>query len=339
MGGDRETDLLESGDFFRVDRMGAASKGQGVDPVESRFVEGKSRRIDHDPARAVLLQQRSSAPGVGFGFGETKGFSVSAAIGGNGLEGRQLDGLALRFHRNDVGSAGDIAEIGQPRPGGEAGSYIKQWRFAHAEDEEIGLAVDKDGAADGVIPVIVMGQPPQTPFDPTNDHRHPLEGPLDRGGIGNQGPVGTGAALSSRSIGVVVADFLGGGVVADHGVHGAGGDGDKEARPAHAAQGFGITPVRLGKDADAIACGFEETGEEWHAKGGMINVGVPGDEEDVKLVPSPRRHVGAADGKKVVRSGGVQRPRSWQSRAQERSWLASACAEKKQAVNSSRWRW
>ena len=88
--------------------------------------------------------------------------------------------------------------------------------LAHAEDDQVGLAVEQDRPADGVAPVVVVGQPAQRRLDAAGDDRHAgerLAGPL---AVGQRRPVGPQADPAAGRVGVVVADLLVGRVVVDH---------------------------------------------------------------------------------------------------------------------------
>ena len=47
--------------------------------------------------------------------------------------------------------------------------------------------------------------------------------------------------------------------------------------------------------------GFQQAGEKRHTEGGMVNVGVAGNEEHVKLAPTPTLHLCACSGQECIR--------------------------------------
>ena len=94
---------------------------------------------------------------------------------------------------------------------------------------------------------------------------------------------------------VGAATFFGAGVVGDHGVEVAAADHNAEAWLAHDGQRVGFFPVRLGNDTDAIAMAFEHAAKEGGGEGWVVDIGVGGDKQDVKLVPAAFIHVGAGD--------------------------------------------
>ena len=156
------------------------------------------------------------------------------------------------------------------------------------------LASSMIGPADGVAPVVVMGQPAERSLDASGDDRHAgkcLAGPL---AVGNRRPVGPQADPAAGRIGVVVADLLVGRVVVDHAVHVAGTDAEKQPGRPELPPGLGTSPVGLAQDRDPIAGRLEHPAQDAHRESRMVDVGVARDEEDVDRVPPPRLHLGAA---------------------------------------------
>src|SRR6185369_1069662 len=71
-----------------------------------------------------------------------------------------------------------------------------------------------------------------------------------------------------------------------HRVEVAGGDAEEEAGAAEAAEVVGGAPVGLRDQADAQAAALEEAGDEDGAEGGVVDVGVAADDDDVELGPA-----------------------------------------------------
>ena len=161
--------------------------------------------------------------------------------------------------------------------------------LAHAEDDEVGLGVEHDRPADGVAPVVVMGQPAERGLDAAGDDRHAgkrLAGTL---AVGDRGPVGPQADPAAGTVGVVVADLLVGRVVVDHAVHVAGADAEEQPRPAELPPGLGASPVGLAENRDPKPGRLQHPAQDPHRERRMIDVGVARDEDDVDIVPAPAR--------------------------------------------------
>ncbi len=144
----------------------------------------------------MSLDKSLSAKGIGLCGSQTKCGSEGLLVSRNGLERREQHSTLKAVSGSQVGGTADVTQGAHSFAGGGPASYLQQRGFAHAEDEKIGLAVDQNRAAHRIVPEIVMRQPPQTRFDAADNHRQPLEGPLDRRGIGNDRAIGPGAGFA-----------------------------------------------------------------------------------------------------------------------------------------------
>ncbi len=99
-------------------------------------------------------------------------------------------------------------------------------------------------------------------------------------------------------VGVVGTGFAVRGIAVDHGIHVAGGDAEEEVRPAERLERRFRLPVRLGDDADAETLGLQQPPDDGHAEGGVIDVGIARDEDDVAGIPAQGIHLRAAHGQK-----------------------------------------
>ena len=134
--------------------------------------------------------------------------------------------------------------------------------LAHAEDDEVGLGVEHDRPADGVAPVVVMGQPAERGLDAAGDDRHAGKRLARALAVGNRGAIGPQADPAAGRIGVVVADLLVGRVMVDHAVHVAGADAEEQPGPAELPPGVGTPPVGLAQDRDPKPGRFEHPAQE-----------------------------------------------------------------------------
>ena len=114
--------------------------------------------------------------------------------------------------------------------------------------------------------------------------------------VSDEAPVRTGSGPATRRVGVVVADLFRRRVMIDHGIHGPGGDRGKEPGATHDLEGFRVLPVRLGDNPDPETLPLQEPGEKGDAESGVVDVGVAGDEKDVKFIPAPVFHFCGGDG-------------------------------------------
>ena len=93
-----------------------------------------------------------------------------------------------------------------------------------------------------------------------------------------------------------MATLLGDCVVVDHRVHVARRDEEAQPRLTQNGNGGWIAPIGLGDNADAIAVGFEQTGDDCGPEGRMVDIGVAAHVDEVKLIPTALAHIGAGHG-------------------------------------------
>jgi hypothetical protein len=80
----------------------------------------------------------------------------------------------------------------------EAPGDLPDGALAHAEDQQIGLAVHQDRAAHLVRPVVVVGDAAQRGLDAAEDDRHVAEGLATALGVDHRGAVGALAGVAAR---------------------------------------------------------------------------------------------------------------------------------------------
>ena len=77
----------------------------------------------------------------------------------------------------------------------------------------------------------------------------------------------------------------------NHRIHVAGGNAEKQVRLAERLERLCRLPIGLGDHAHPETLRFQHSAYHRHAKTGVINVAVPGDDNDVATVPSQLLHL------------------------------------------------
>ena len=162
-----------------------------------------------------------------------------------------------------------------------------------------------------------MGQAAKRRLDAAGDDGDAGEGFPRPLAIDERGPVRPQADAAAGGIGVVVADFLVGGVVVDERVHVPRAYREEETGTAELPPGFAGLPQRLAQDGDAEPRAFEHAVQDRHGEAGVVDVGVAGDEDDVDGVPAAFAHLRSGRGRVRTRlSLGDERQRH----ARRRDW-------------------
>ena len=280
--------------------MNLPGVGQLRYKVQLLPAQGHGGGIDHQDPVPVALENGFAPDRVVLLVFDFSGQGVVPLAAGRLFEGGDGDVLkaAVRV-LGGVGSSGNVGQRTRRLACGQAAGDLPGGPLPHAIDQQVRPRVKKDGAADRIIPVVVVGEPPQAGLQSADDHRRVRErfpGPV---GVDDGGPVGAQAHFVPGAVGVGGAAFFGGSVVGHHGVDVAAAD--KHAVPglAHSPEGVRAVPVRLGKDGGPIALRLQAAGNDGCAEGGMVHVGVGGDHQEVVVPPVPGLHLLAAYGEEV----------------------------------------
>ena len=305
---DRELHLLDGGDASGrlVGGVVAALVGQGVDSVHLLGAQRLRGGVLHHVEAVALIGLDQGAPAVGIEVAvlRAKAARVLQAVCLQGLPAGQ-DDVFVR-HAGEllgaVGRAGDPGDLLDGDAGVERVCDGDDGVLAHAVGDEVRPAVEQDGALELVCPVVVVGQPAKRRLDAAQDDGRVLEAAADEVAVDHGGVVRAQAHLAAGGVEVLAAALLGHGVVVDHGVHVAGAHEEGQARLAQGGDACGVVPVWLGDDAHLVALGLEQARDDGDAKGGVVDVGVPADVDEVALFPAALEHLCAGSGKKGHRS-------------------------------------
>jgi hypothetical protein len=120
-----------------------------------------------EPARVLPLGKPQRRQGVLIPVEAEEHFSEGRMVGGGLLVGRELQRPRLRCRREVAQSTHVRYGASLPEPSGD----LQDGFLPHPVDEQVGLGVDQDGAADPVRPGIVVGDPPEACLDPPQDDR------------------------------------------------------------------------------------------------------------------------------------------------------------------------
>ncbi len=223
-----------------------------------------------------------------------------------GGEHERLPGTILEAGDRQVGDrdgrAGHVDEAADVLARGEPAGDLDDGLLPLAVDEEVGAAVDEHRGTHPVLPVVVVGDAPQRGLDPADhDGCGRPERPARQPGVDRHGPIGAPSRLPTRRVGVVRSGALVGGVVVDERVHRTGGDPDEQAGAPQAQEVLGRVPARLGHDSHPESACLQDPADHRCPEGGVIDVGVAGDQEDVDAVPAAGRDLGGMHGQEPGR--------------------------------------
>ena len=173
--------------------------------------------------------------------------------------------------------------------------------------DEVGAGVDEYGWAQSLLPVVVVGEAPHGCLNAPEYYGGIGPELLEYAGIDDGGVLRPFVVASVGAVGVLGAEAAGGGVLIDHGVHGAGGDTEEIARASQLAEVAVVAvPVGLRHYGHAQAKALQQAPYDGHAKGGVVDIGIAAKEDDVELLPAALLHFFLGGGKKVYKGLGFR---------------------------------
>ena len=117
---------------------------------------------------------------------------------------------------------------------------------------------------------------------------------VDHGGI-----VRSLTCHAAGGVGIGFAPMLADGIMVDHRVHIAAADQKAQTWRAEFVDRVGILPVGLGENCNLIARVLQHAADDGVPEGGVIDIGVPDDIDEIGLLPAEREHLPAVDRKKA----------------------------------------
>ena len=268
--------------------------GQVEHLVQLPALQGQSGGILDEKAAPGGLDQRPAPGEVVFILLDKGRPGIGLPILPHLFKGGQGQGVfkgAFRRVLRQKAGAADIPDglhrLAFFQPPGDLGHAA----LPHAVGQKVRAAVLQNGAAHIIVPVVIVGEPAQAGLDAADDDGHAGKGLPGAVGIDDHRPVGALARQAAGGIAVPGPAALGHRIVGHHGIDVAGIDEHPQPGPAHGQEVGGAVPVGLGQDGHPEARLFQRAGDHRRAEGGMVHIGVAGDQQKVIIIPAPGGHV------------------------------------------------
>lgn len=242
----------------------------------------------------VPLRYRTSADSVLFTVLADSSFCIGMLVRRNGIKirynntvFRKLFSFPLQVH-----GAGNKFNIFNRNTGLEQIGSFDNLVFSHAKKQKIRPAVDEDAAFYPIRPVIIVCKPPQTGFNAANENRNLLSICFPNSiAIDNGSMVGTKTGFSSGGIKVGVPAFFCCSIMIDHRINISCRNQKAKPRFSECFKRITGVPVRLCNNADRVAVGFQNSGNNGRSKAGMIHIGIPYDIDKIQNINSSILHI------------------------------------------------
>ena len=231
----------------------------------------------------IGFRQPLSADRISVFLLKGKALRVQTLIGAHAFIIRQENGIVNIFPAGTlVYSPIHKSQIPDGDSGGESVRDLHNGALSHSVGNQIGPAVQKQGAFKTVGPVIIMRQPAQAGLDASQDNgRMPVD-TADQIAVNDIRPVRPLPHEPAGRIGIGLSALSGYGIMVHHGIHVPGRDQKGKTRLPIYLDARRILPVRLGQNGHRIPVAFQHPSDNGRAKGWMIHIGVPDDVDKVR---------------------------------------------------------
>ena len=285
---------------FFIRRMIRPAIRQVVDPVHLLLRKRLLRRVlDDEFMLTIRLQQPPRRKRVGVAVLQIEALGVFSGVRRKACIVRQPQARQVRVRlAHAEGRPVDVGHVMDVHPVVERVGDLDDAALAHAVEQKVGLRVEQDRALELVRPVIVVRKAAEACLDAADDDGCLFIGPADEVAVDGHGIVRPLSHHAAGREGVGLTALFRDGVVVDHRVHVSAGDEKAEPRLTEGGDGRRVPPVRLGEDADLIACVLQHARDDGVTEGGVIDIGVADDVYKVALRPAARVHILFADGQK-----------------------------------------
>ena len=175
-----------------------------------------------------------------------------------------------------------------------------QRKFAHAIDEQVGATLLQDAGAQGLLPIVVVGDAPQGGLDASQHHGHIGIELFENVGVDDARHFRSHVVTSIGAVSVFRTQATGSGVAIHHRVHISRRDAEEKAWAAEALEvAIVAVPRGLGHNANAKPFGFKQSSNDCCSKGRVVDIGIAGEKNDVGLCPTAKLHFALRSGEPV----------------------------------------
>ena len=246
-------------------------------------------RIYHHISVAMLLHQRRTLYLVAFSFNHLIVLRLTALAFLTLLERMEFN----RIIPNTLDIPRNPHHLGQFIAGLDALALVEHLgnlerrSLTHAIVQQVGRSIYQYRGEKFVVPVVVVCQATHRSLDASNNDRHIGINLLKDARIDISGAVGSESSLTTRGVGVIVAQTPCGSVMVHHAVHGTTSNAEKESRTSELSKITQVvSPVGLRNNGHLVPCCLKRAPDNSRAKRRMVNIGIACDQHHVNLLPT-----------------------------------------------------
>ena len=260
LGGNTEFNLLDGrhSPCSIIHRMPISFVRQIINFVHFLCGKGHGWWILHNAKIPILLSQLLASESILLQIFYLKGLCKSFFILFYLSQGRQRSIIPniIKIRHLEAGSL-HILDILYGYSLMKLGSNIYQLSFPHAVYQQICRALCQNRGTDLILPIIIVGKPPQTCFNASNNNRHLLSPAFPQlPGINQYSPLWPLACLAARRIGIIMPKSLGSSIAIQLRIQITARHKKAQPRFTQAGKVLCMMPIRLRNNPHLIAMFF-----------------------------------------------------------------------------------
>ena len=218
---------------------------------------------------------------------------VGRLVGAHRLVGGAVRPVEFQLaHRvGDIGRAGHVGDIRRRCLPRQTPGDLRRGALPHAVHQQVRRRVEQYAPPHLVVPVVVVGEPPQRRLQPADNDGHirpRLPHPV---GVHDGGPIRPLAHLSALAVQVAGPPPLGHRVVGHHRVQVPPADQHPVPGLAHGPEVLRRVPVRLGQYRHPITLALQQPRDQCGAETGVVDIPVRRHHQKVIVIPAPVDHL------------------------------------------------
>ena len=291
--GDGKLYLLDGRYAVLVHGMHLPGVGQGVQGVQLLPPQRPRRRVHHQIPPLAGLHHRAAPDGIMLVVFDLRRPGIGRLVRAYRLIPRRVRPVELQLTHlvGDVRRPRYIRQLRRRCLPRQTPGDLRRGALAHAVHQQVGGCVEQDAAAHPVVPVVVVGEPPQRRLQPADNDGH-IRPRLPRPvGVHDSGPVRPLAHLPSLTVQIPGPPPLCHRVVGHHRVQVPPADQHPVPGLAHGPEVLRRVPVRLGQYRHPITLALPQPSDQRGAEAGVVDISVRRHHQKVIVIPAPVDHL------------------------------------------------
>ena len=267
--------------------------GQGVQGVQLLPPQRPRRRVHHQIPPLAGLHHRAAPDGIVLVVFDLRRPGIGRLVRAYRLIPRRVRPVELQLTHlvGDVRRPRYIRQLRRRYLPRQTPGDLRRGALPHAVHQQVRRRVEQYAPPHLVVPVVVVGEPPQRRLQPADNDGHVRPRLPHPVGVHDRGPVRPLAHLSALAVQVAGPPPLGHRVVGHHRVQVPPADQHPVPGLAHGPEVLRRVPVRLGQYRHPITPALQQPRDQCGAEAGVVDIPVRRHHQKVIVIPAPVDHL------------------------------------------------